>query len=71
MSQTSTSRGKRQDYFILNEQGLQIWNSYLNRMLSKGIEPHQTDKGGSQTQLKENRKVSEQIFTPLVIKELD
>lgn len=32
---------KRQDYFILNEQGLQIWGSYLNRMLSKGKEPHE------------------------------
>lgn len=32
---------KRQDYFILNEQGLQIWGSYLNRMLSKGREPHE------------------------------
>ncbi len=32
---------KRQDYFILNEQGLQLWGSYLNRMLSKGREPHE------------------------------
>lgn len=33
---------KRQDYFILNEQGLQLWGSYLNRMLSKGREPNET-----------------------------
>ena len=32
---------KRQDYFILNEQGLKLWGSYLNRMLSKGREPHE------------------------------
>jgi site-specific recombinase XerD len=32
---------KRQDYFILNEEGLQLWGSYLNRMLSKGREPHE------------------------------
>jgi site-specific recombinase XerD len=32
---------ERQDYFILNNQGLQIWGSYLNRMLSKGREPHE------------------------------
>jgi integrase/recombinase XerD len=32
---------KRQEYFILNNQGLQMWGSYLNRMLSKGREPHQ------------------------------
>jgi len=32
---------KRQDYFILNENGLQIWGSYLNRMLSKGRKPHE------------------------------
>ena len=30
---------KRKDYFILNEHGLQLWGSYLNRMLSKGREP--------------------------------
>ena len=32
---------KRKDYFILNEHGLQLWGSYLNRMLSKGREPHE------------------------------
>lgn len=32
---------ERQDYFILNNQGLQLWGSYLNRMLSKGRKPHQ------------------------------
>jgi len=32
---------ERQDYFILNNQGLQLWGSYLNRMLSKGREPHE------------------------------
>lgn len=32
---------KRQDYFILNEQGLKLWGSYLNRMLSKGREKHE------------------------------
>ena len=31
---------KRQDYFILNENGLKLWGSYLNRMLSKGREKH-------------------------------
>jgi len=33
-------QSKGTDYFILNEQGLQLWGSYLNRMLSKGREPH-------------------------------
>lgn len=32
---------KRVEYFILNEQGLKMWGSYLNRMLSKGREPHE------------------------------
>jgi len=32
---------KRQDYFILNEQGQKLWGSYLNRMLSKGKEKHE------------------------------
>ena len=32
---------KRQDYFILNENGLKLWGSYLNRMLSKGKEKHE------------------------------
>ena len=32
---------KRQDYFILNENGLKLWGSYLNRMLSKGREKHE------------------------------
>ena len=32
---------KRQDYFILNEKGLKLWGSYLNRMLSKGRAPHE------------------------------
>ncbi len=32
---------KRQDYFILNENGLKLWGSYLNRMLSKDRETHQ------------------------------
>lgn len=32
---------KRQDYFILNEQGQKLWGSYLNRMLSKGREKHE------------------------------
>ncbi len=32
---------KRQDYFILNEQGLQLWGGYLNRMLSKGCAAHE------------------------------
>lgn len=30
---------KRTDYFILSNEGLQLWGSYLNRMLSKGREP--------------------------------
>lgn len=32
---------KRQDYFILNENGLKLWGSYLNRMLSKGRDSHE------------------------------
>ena len=32
---------KREDYFILNENGLKLWGSYLNRMLSKGREAHE------------------------------
>lgn len=32
---------KRKDYFILNEHGLKLWGSYLNRMLSKGREQHE------------------------------
>ena len=29
---------KRKDYLILNEQGLQLWNSYLNRMLREATD---------------------------------
>ena len=29
---------KRTDYFILNEHGLQLWNSYLNRMLREATD---------------------------------
>lgn len=32
---------KRQDYFVLNEHGLQLWPTYLNRMLSKGKKKHE------------------------------
>lgn len=31
----------RQDYFILNEHGLKLWGSYLNRMLAKDRQPHE------------------------------
>ena len=35
------SRGKRTDYFLMNERGLQLWQGGINRMINKGKEKHE------------------------------
>ncbi len=32
---------KRQDYFLMNEEGLQLWQGGINRMINKGKEKHE------------------------------